>query len=51
MLVAYAHTGQGAVVMINTNDSTGAIHKILATIARQYHWRGYARVTDQTVEK
>jgi CubicO group peptidase (beta-lactamase class C family) len=48
MLVAYAQTGQGAVIMINTNDGTGAIHKILRTIARQYHWLGYTKAVDQT---
>jgi CubicO group peptidase (beta-lactamase class C family) len=48
MLVAYAQTGQGAVIMINTNDNTGAMHKILAAIARQYHWKGYVKAVDQT---
>jgi CubicO group peptidase (beta-lactamase class C family) len=46
MLVAYIQTGQGAVVMIDTNDTTGAIHKILRAIARQYHWMGYTKPQD-----
>lgn len=50
MLVAYAQTGRGAVIMINTNDSTGAMHKILRTIARQYHWKNYVKTVDQTAE-
>lgn len=50
MLVAYARTGQGAVIMINTNDSTGAIQKILRAIARQYHWLGYTKAVDPTAQ-
>jgi CubicO group peptidase (beta-lactamase class C family) len=39
-LVAYAGTGQGAAVMINTNNSA-AISRIEEAIAREYHWRDY----------
>ncbi len=37
-LGAYAETGQGLVVMINANDNSGAVNRILNAVARQYHW-------------
>ncbi len=40
-LVAYAETGQGAAVMINTNDNSAMVSRILMTIAREYHWPDY----------
>jgi len=39
-LVAYAATGQGAAVMINTNNSA-AISRIEEAIASEYHWPDY----------
>jgi CubicO group peptidase (beta-lactamase class C family) len=38
MLVAYAETGQGAVIMINANDDSLLVSRILQFIARQYRW-------------
>jgi CubicO group peptidase (beta-lactamase class C family) len=36
-----ADRGNGAVIMINTNDDTGAMNEIFRAIAQQYHWRDY----------
>jgi CubicO group peptidase (beta-lactamase class C family) len=47
-LIAYEKRGQGAAIMLNCNDDTGAVHSILQAIARQYHWLGYARIKDPT---
>jgi len=41
MLVAYAETGQGAVVMINANENSPAVSRILQFIAREYCWADY----------
>ena len=35
-LDAYAETGQGAVIMINANDNSGMVSRILEVIAREY---------------
>ncbi len=40
-LIAYAETGQGAAIMINANDNTPMISRILESIAREYHWPDY----------
>ena len=45
LLVAYAETGQGAAIMINANDNSGAMSHILAAIAREYHWPDYPGFT------
>ncbi len=37
-LVAYAETGQGAAVMINANDNSRCISRIVQFIAREYKW-------------
>ena len=37
-MVAYAETGQGAVVMINANDDSGANQRVLEAIAQEYDW-------------
>ena len=44
-LIAYAETGQGAVIMINANDNSRMISRILDAIAREYHWPGYSSFT------
>src|SRR5262245_61738243 len=41
VMIAYARTGQGAVLLINTNDETRALSRLLDAIAREYHWRDY----------
>jgi CubicO group peptidase (beta-lactamase class C family) len=40
-LLAYAETGQGAVIMINANDNSQMVSRILNAIAREYHWPEY----------
>jgi CubicO group peptidase (beta-lactamase class C family) len=35
---ACAETGQGAVIMINANDDSQALNKIVDVIAKEYHW-------------
>jgi CubicO group peptidase (beta-lactamase class C family) len=42
-MVGYFETGQGAVVMINTNDNSKALVKIFEAIAEVYHWPEYPR--------
>jgi len=37
-MTAQAETGQGAVIMINANDDSGAVRAILEGITRHYHW-------------
>lgn len=41
-LTAYSETGQGAVVMINANDNSKMMQRIVAAIASQYRWPGAA---------
>lgn len=41
MLMAYAETGQGAVVMINANDNSRMVSRVLDAIAREYGWPDY----------
>lgn len=41
LVVAYAEQGFGAVLMINSNDNTGALERIVAFIAREYGWPEY----------
>jgi CubicO group peptidase (beta-lactamase class C family) len=41
-LVAFAETGQGAVIMINANDNSRFTTRILGFIARAYGWPGAA---------
>lgn len=38
LLSAYAETGQGAVIMINANDDSQMMVRVLEKIAAQYHW-------------
>jgi hypothetical protein len=40
-LTAYAETGQGAAIMINANDNSGMVPRILQAIAREYRWPDY----------
>lgn len=37
-MLAYAGTGQGAVIMINANDDSGTVEKIVNAIAKEYGW-------------
>lgn len=38
MMLAFAETGQGLVVMINANDNSGMVNRIAAAVGRKYHW-------------
>src|SRR5262245_4774630 len=38
MMLAFAETGQGLVVMINTNDNSGMMNRIGAAVGRKYNW-------------
>jgi CubicO group peptidase (beta-lactamase class C family) len=40
LLTACAETGQGAAIMINANDNSRMISRIVEVIAREYHWPG-----------
>jgi CubicO group peptidase (beta-lactamase class C family) len=40
-MFAYAEIGNGAVIMINANDNSGAVSRIMKAIAREYHWPHY----------
>ena len=40
-LTAYARTGQGAVLLINTNNNSGFLGEVLGSIARAYAWPGF----------
>jgi CubicO group peptidase (beta-lactamase class C family) len=37
-LLAYTSEGRGAVILINTNDDSGAVEEIVNAIAKKYHW-------------
>jgi hypothetical protein len=41
LLVGFAEQGFGAVLMINSNDNSGALERIAEFIAREYHWPEY----------
>jgi CubicO group peptidase (beta-lactamase class C family) len=41
LMVAYAEQGFGAVLMINSNDNTGALDRIVEFIARENRWPDY----------
>ncbi len=45
LLVAFAESGQGAVIMINANDNSQMMSRIMAAVARAYHWEGYSSFT------
>ena len=38
MMLAFAETGQGLVVMINANDNSGMMNRITAAVDRRYTW-------------
>jgi len=37
-MMAYAGSGQGVVIMINANDNSGAVNRIVDAVRREYHW-------------
>lgn len=48
LLRATAETGQGAVIMINTNDNSRMMSRILEAIATEYHWPDYTTTAKRT---
>jgi CubicO group peptidase (beta-lactamase class C family) len=48
-LVAYAETGDGVVVMINANDNSRAIARIVNFIAKKYKWPDFQLPTPEVV--
>ena len=36
--MAYAESGQGVVVMVNANDDSGAVKRMVNAVSREYHW-------------
>jgi CubicO group peptidase (beta-lactamase class C family) len=43
LLTAYCETGQGVVLMINTNDNSAAMRRIVDVVAEAYRWAGHTR--------
>lgn len=39
VLIAYANTGKGAVILMNANDDQGTLKDILKAIAKKYAWQ------------
>ncbi len=37
-LMADAESGHGVVMMINTNDNSGAANRIVEAVRKEYHW-------------
>ena len=37
-MMADAESGHGVVIMINKNDNSGAVNRMVAAIRREYHW-------------
>ena len=48
LLKATAETGQGAVIMINANDNSRMVNRILEAIATKYQWPGYTTTAKRT---
>ena len=40
-MIAHAHSGNGAVILINANDDTEATKDIAEIIAKQYGWKDF----------
>jgi CubicO group peptidase (beta-lactamase class C family) len=38
LMVGFANTGQGAIIMINANDNSGVLDKVMKAIAKEYRW-------------
>jgi CubicO group peptidase (beta-lactamase class C family) len=50
MMIAYAEIGKGAVIMINANDDSTMVSRILETIAKEYHWPDYPTTPVDPIE-
>jgi len=38
LMMAYAESGHGVVIMINANDDSGAVKRMLQAVQKEYHW-------------
>jgi CubicO group peptidase (beta-lactamase class C family) len=38
LLMAYANTGKGLVILMNANDDSGIFHEIVKIVAKEYRW-------------
>lgn len=45
LMIAGIETGQGVVIMINANDNSQMLGRIVDEVARTYNWSGYAAKT------
>lgn len=45
VVIAYAETGQGAAIMINLNDDTGAVDEIVRAIVAEYRWPNFPKAS------
>ena len=41
LLIAYAETGQGVIIMSNTNLNNDLMNEIVRSVAKEYRWPGY----------
>jgi CubicO group peptidase (beta-lactamase class C family) len=48
-LVAYAETGDGLAIMVNANDNSRAVSRIINFIARKYNWPEYPMPAPEVV--
>jgi hypothetical protein len=39
-LLAYAESGSGVIIMLNANDDSGAVGRIVDAVSKEYHWHG-----------
>lgn len=49
--IAFAHTGQGAVVMVNANRGSGLAQEIVRSIAQEYGWSDRPPSKERTLTK
>jgi CubicO group peptidase (beta-lactamase class C family) len=45
LMTATVETGQGVVLMINANDNSRMLRRIVDAVAKEYHWPGYPVTT------
>ena len=38
LLMADAESGRGVVIMINANDNSGAVNRMVEAVKKEYHW-------------
>ena len=38
LLLADAESGHGVVIMINANDHSGAVNRVVEAVRKEYHW-------------